>query len=78
MIKDKELIEIRKVKRNDKYIYDAFFKKYLVDTLKEKLPSIWIESDLRTEVGSKELREIFGGEKVFGFPKPKYFRLQTS
>jgi adenine-specific DNA-methyltransferase len=73
MDKDKDFIEIRKVKRNGGYVYDAFFKKYLVDSLREKLPTIWIESDLRTEVGSKELREIFGGEKVFDFPKPTYF-----
>jgi len=73
MEKDKELIEIRKVKRNGKHVYDAFFKKYLVSNLREKLPTIWTESDLRTEVGSKELKEIFGGEKVFDFPKPKYF-----
>lgn len=73
MDKDKDFIEIRKVKRNGGYVYDAFFKKYLADSLREKLPTIWIESDLRTEVGSKELREIFGGEKVFDFPKPTYF-----
>lgn len=71
--KDKNLIEIRKVKRKGTYIYDAYFKKYLVSTLREKLPTIWVESDLRTEVGSKELRDIFGGEKNFSFPKPTYF-----
>lgn len=71
--KDKGFVEIRKVKRDGSYVFDAFFKKYLTDSLREKLPTIWTESDLRTEVGSKELREIFGGEKVFDFPKPKYF-----
>jgi adenine-specific DNA-methyltransferase len=67
---NKHLVEIRKVKRNGKYIYDAFFKKYLQQEMKSKLPSIWPESDFRTEIGTKELKEIFGGRKLFSYPKP--------
>lgn len=68
--KDKEFIEIRKVKRNGNYVYDAFFKKYFSEGLKAKMPSIWIENDFRTEIGTKELKEIFGGRKLFAYPKP--------
>ena len=70
MEKDRQLIEIRKVKRKGKYIYDAFFKKYLNQEMKSKLSSIWSESDFRTEIGTKELKEIFGGKKLFSYPKP--------
>lgn len=68
--KDKEFIEIRRVKRNGDYVYDAFFKKYFSEELKAKMPSIWIENDFRTEIGTKELKEIFGGRKLFAYPKP--------
>lgn len=68
--KDKDFIEIRQVKRNGGYIYDAFFKKYLKKDTRAKLPSIWQENDFRTEIGTKELKEIFGRSKVFPYPKP--------
>ncbi|HMP31966.1 MAG TPA: hypothetical protein PKD85_20345, partial [Saprospiraceae bacterium] len=45
--RDKDCIEIRKVKRNGIYVWDAFFKKYLKNSLREKFPTIWIESDIR-------------------------------
>ena len=69
--KDKHRIEIRKVKRNGEYIYDAFFIKYLNDELRSKLPNIWTEKEFRTEVGTKELKAVFGGVKVFAYPKPE-------
>lgn len=68
--KDKEFIEIREVKRNGEYVYDAFFKKYLKDELRAKMPSIWTEKDFRTEIGTRELKELFGNEKIFPYPKP--------
>ena len=34
------------------------------------MSSIWIENDFRTENGTKELKEIFGNEKIFPYPKP--------
>ena len=78
--KDKAFIEIRKVKRAGKYIYDAFFIKYLKGDLRSKMSSIWTEKDFRTEVGTKELKELFGNEKIFPYPKPMntIFRLLVS
>ena len=70
--RDKDLIEIRKVKRKGKIIYDAFFKKYLNENIKEKMQTIWIDTEFRTEVGTKELKELFSGEKIFAYPKPIY------
>ncbi len=67
---DKNLIEVRRVKRNGGFVYDVFFKKYLKDELKSKLSNIWAESDFRTEIGTKELKEIFNGKKIFAYPKP--------
>jgi len=69
--RDKDFIEVRKVKRDGKFIYDAFFKKYLTDDLRLKLPNIWIEKEFRNEVGTKELKKVFEGLKVFPYPKPE-------
>jgi len=78
--KDQDFIEIRKVKRNGGYVYNAFFKKYLNEDMTSKLPSIWLENDFRTEIGTKELKEIFDSEKIFSYPKPvnTILRLLTS
>jgi len=70
--KDKDFILIKKVKRNGGYIWDAFFKKYLNNDMKSNVPNFWDENEFRTEVGTKELKEYFNGEKVFAYPKPIY------
>lgn len=70
--KDKKNIEIKQVKRNGSLVWDAYFKKYYDDSMRAKLPSIILDSDVRTEVGSKGVRALFDGKKYFDFPKPVY------
>ena len=70
--KDKNNIEIKQVKRNGSLVWDAYFKKYYDNSMRTKLPSIVLDNDVRTEVGSKALRALFDGKKYFDFPKPVY------
>ncbi len=69
IIKDKKFIEIRQVKRNNKLIFDVFFKKYLSDDLTRKASTLWDDRKFRTEVGSKYVTKLFG-DRIFSFPKP--------
>lgn len=70
--KDKNLLHIKQIKRNGELVWDVYFKKYYNDTMRAKLPSIILDNDVRTEVGSKEVRALFDGKKFFDYPKPVY------
>lgn len=70
--RDKNLVEIKQVKRDGGLVWDAYFKKYYDDSMRSKLPSIVLDNDVRTEVGSKGVRALFDGKKYFDFPKPVY------
>lgn len=70
--KDKKFILIKQVKRGDTYVWDAYFKKYYDNSMRAKLPSILLDNDVRTEVGSKGVKALFDGKKYFDFPKPVY------
>ena len=70
--RDKKFILIKQVKRGDAYVWDAYFKKYYDNSMRTKLPSILLDNDVRTEVGSKGVRALFDGNKYFDFPKPVY------
>lgn len=70
--KDKLNVLIKQVRRNGELVWDAYFKKYFDYSMRAKLPSILLDNDVRTEVGSKGVRALFDGKKYFDFPKPVY------
>jgi adenine-specific DNA-methyltransferase len=72
VVKDKALLEIREVKRDGTLIWDAYFKKYYSEDLRKKTPTIWADKKYRNEVGTKELRKLFGTKDTFAYPKSEF------
>lgn len=65
-----KLLYARKVTRRDEF--DVFVRDYLHRDGRErtaKASTVWQDKSVNTELGGKELKEIFG-ESVFQYPKP--------
>ncbi len=71
IVKDSNLLFVRKVKRNGRFEYDVFEKDYLKDNKTRKIKSSWIEKEINYDRSSDEQRKILGN-KLFDYAKPVY------
>lgn len=67
--KDKNLLQVKTVRRNDIVEYDVFTKDYLSENKKRKPMSIWDDKEINNEFATELLTEIFGIKKVFDYSK---------
>ncbi len=74
IIKDKNLIIAKKIKRDDQITWDIFQKDYLCSSEGEqkgtKAKSIWDEKEMNYQNGTNEVKKLFDGKTYFDFPKP--------
>jgi len=63
---------VRLVRRNGEEEYDIFEKDYYSDDKISKIKSIFYEKEVNYENATEELKLLFGGIKIFDYPKPTH------
>lgn len=71
VLKDKNLLSVREVKRNSSFEYDIFVKQYHTGKEITKVKSIFYEKEVNNENATEELKALFCGS-IFDYPKPSY------
>lgn len=71
VLKDKNLLSVREVKRNSSFEYDIFVKQYHTGKEIRKVKSIFYEKEVNNENATEELKALFCGS-IFDYPKPSY------
>lgn len=66
----KNSLTVRGVRRNGSLEYDVFEIDYFSEDKISKVKSIFSEKEVNYENATEELKELFGGKKVFDYPKP--------
>jgi len=65
--KEKDKLYVRK---NNKGNYNVYERKTLEEKQTQLAPTIWDYQEVNTELGTKIIRQVFDGDKLFDFPKP--------
>ena len=71
--REKELLLVRKVRRDGQDEYDIFTKDYLTKDKKRKVMSLWDEKENNNEFATELLNKLLGNGKLFDYPKSLYF-----
>lgn len=69
--KEKKLLSVREVRRNDSFEYDIFVKQYHTGNEIKKAKSIFYEKEVNNENATEELKKLFP-KGIFDYPKPTY------
>ena len=71
---DKNLLIGKKIKRNDKEVWDIYQKDYLVreEGRRTKAKSIWEENEINYQNGTIIVKELLGKSGIFDYSKPVF------
>ena len=67
--REKNLLEVRAVKRGTEYEYDVFSKDYLSENKRRKPMSIWDDKEINNEFATELLTDLFKEKKIFDYSK---------
>ncbi|MEG1087815.1 MAG: DNA methyltransferase, partial [Cetobacterium sp.] len=76
VLKDKNQLLVRLVKRKENLEFDIFQKDYLTEDKKRKAMSVWLDKELNNEVATEMIRNLFDNKKVFDYTKSNFLLLK--
>lgn len=76
ILKFKDQLLVRTVKRKDKLEFDIFQKDYLTKEKKRKAMSVWLDKELNNEFATEMIKTLFNDKNIFDYTKSSFLLLK--